>query len=102
MYAVIRSGARQYRVKKGDLITVNRLKGEPGDAVTFSEVLMIGGDHLKIGNPMVSGATVVGTIKSHTSAPKVIAFRYLRRKNSKKTRGFKQPISTVEIGDIKG
>ena len=102
MYAIIRSGARQYKAIKGETISVNRLKGEVGDDVTFSEVLMVGGDNPKVGVPLVKGASVIGKIKAQTFGPKVYAFRYLRRKNSKKKHGFKQSISLVEIADIKG
>ena len=81
---------------------VDFLKGNEGDKVTFDQVLMVGGSTPKVGAPLVSGATVEATIKEQTRASKVIVFKYKRRKNYKRTRGHKQPLTIVEIGKING
>jgi large subunit ribosomal protein L21 len=102
MYAVIKAGGHQYRVKEGDVITVDKILGNVGDSVNFDKVLMLskleGAD--VIGTPLVADASVQAVIKEQKRAPKVIIFRYRRRKNSKKKRGAKQPITVVEISKI--
>ncbi len=98
MFAVIKTGGKQYRVAAEDEITVMTLKGEPGDAVAFEEVLaLFDGEASHIGAPHVAGATVAGTIVSHGRGPKVIAFKKRRRKNSRRKRGHKQDLTVVRI-----
>lgn len=101
MYAVIKAGGHQYRVKEGDVLQIDKLEGQAGDKVTFDKVLMVGGAKTTIGAPLVAGASVDATIKEQLRAPKIIVFKYKRRKNYKRTKGHKQPITTVEIGKIK-
>ena len=101
MFAVIKTGGKQYRVAANEKITVMRLDGEAGEKVTFGEVLMVGdGDNMQIGAPLVSGASVVGEIVEQERGPKVIAFKKRRRKNSKRKRGHRQDLTVVRITGI--
>jgi large subunit ribosomal protein L21 len=100
MFAVIKTGGKQYSVAAGDVITVMALDGAPGDAVTFDEVLMLGGDSPKIGAPTVAGAKVSGEIAEQTRSPKSIAFKKRRRQNSKRKRGHRQDLTLVRITAI--
>jgi large subunit ribosomal protein L21 len=101
MFAVIKTGGKQYRVAAEDKITVMRLKGEPGDVVSFESVLAVfDGSSSHVGAPHVEGATVAGSIVAHERGPKVIAFKKRRRKNSRRKRGHKQDLTIVQITDI--
>jgi large subunit ribosomal protein L21 len=102
MYAVIRTGGKQYRVAPDDVLTIEKVKGDAGAKVEFAEVLMIGGDKPKFGAPLVSGAKVVAELVEHTRGPKVIAFKKRRRKNSRRKRGHRQDLTTVRIKSIIG
>lgn len=103
MYAVIKTGGKQYRVAKDDVITIERISGEPGSKVEFDEVLMVGsGDGVKVGEPFVSGAKVAGEIVDNIRGPKLIAFKLRRRKDSRRKKGHRQHLSTVRVTDIKG
>ena len=102
MYAVIKTGGKQYRVAADDVLTIEKLVGEPGDKIEFGEVLMVGGDSVKIGAPLVSGALVKAEVVEHTRGPKVIAFKKRRRKNSRRKRGHRQDLTTVKITEIVG
>jgi large subunit ribosomal protein L21 len=98
MFAVIKTGGKQYSVAAEDTITVMSLAGEPGDKITFEDVLMLVGDNdTKFGAPFVSGASVAGEIVAHSRGPKVIAFKKRRRQNSKRKRGHRQDLTTVKI-----
>jgi len=97
MYAVIRTGGKQYRVAPGDVVEVDRLAGDPGAAITFSEVLAANG---KIGAPLVAGASVVAEIVEQHRADKVIAFKKKRRKNTHRKRGHRQHLTRVKINAI--
>jgi large subunit ribosomal protein L21 len=101
MYAVVKAGSRQFKVTEGQTLTIDRVPGNEGETYTFNQVLMIGGDNVKVGTPTLAGATVSATIKSQTKDAKVTIFRYKRRKNYKRTRGHRQPITVLEIGKIK-
>ena len=99
MFAVIKTGGKQYRVAANDVITVATLAGEAGSDVTFDQVLTVshsGG--IEVGAPAVAGATITGTIVEHTRGPKVIAFKKRRRQNSRRKRGHRQDLTTVRIG----
>jgi large subunit ribosomal protein L21 len=87
MFAVIKTGGKQYRVAAEDIIRIDRLDSKPGDVVSFGEVLVVGGDTPSIGVPTVSGATVAGELLAHERGDKVIAFKKRRRKNSRRKRG---------------
>ena len=97
MFAVIRTGGKQYKVAPGDVLNVERLPGEAGAAIVFSEVLMAGG---KIGAPLVSGASVAAEIVAQDRAEKVVAFKKKRRKNTHRKRGHRQLLTRVKITDI--
>ncbi len=103
MYAIIRSGGKQYRVAEGDRLQVERdaLGTAESDKVTFNEVLMVGGDEPKVGTPTVSGASVVATVVRETRGDKIIVFKKKRRKNhTKRTHGHRQDVVEVRIDSI--
>ena len=100
MFAVIKTGGKQYRVVAEDVLRVDRLEGEPGTVVEFGEVLVVGGDAPVVGAPTVAGATVAGELLDHVRGPKVIAFKKRRRKNSRRRRGHRQEYSLVRITEI--
>jgi large subunit ribosomal protein L21 len=101
MFAVIKTGGKQYSVSAGDTITVMALEGAPGDMVKFEEVLLISGDgSSKIGAPTVAGASVAGEIAAQERSPKSISFKKRRRQNSKRKRGHRQDLTLVKITGI--
>ena len=100
MFAVIRTGGKQYRVAKDDLLNVDLLDGEAGKTVTFSDVLMLGGDKPKSGTPLIGGASVTAEIVAQKRADKVVAFKKKRRKNTHRKRGHRQHLTTVKITEI--
>jgi len=99
-YAVIRTGGKQYRVEPGSLIRVERLTGEVGSPVEFTEVLLAGGDAVRIGTPLVDGVTVRGEIVGHERDKKVLIFKKKRRKNYRRRRGHRQSITKVKVTEI--
>jgi len=101
MYAVIKTGGKQYRVTEGQRLRVERLGGEPGQSVEFKEVLLIGGDPLKIGRPLVAGASVRAEIVAHARDRKIIVFKFRRRKNYRRKSGHRQPYTELKITGIK-
>jgi|SRR5690606_452189 len=101
MFAVIRTGGKQYRVAAADVIEIEKIAGEPGDAVTFEDVLMVGGEDASVvGTPTVPGASVAAEVVEHRRAKKVIAFKKRRRKNSRRKRGHRQQLTVVRITGI--
>jgi large subunit ribosomal protein L21 len=103
VYAIIRSGGKQYRVAEGDRLEVERdvLGNADQNKVTFNEVLMIGGDEPKVGSPTVSGASVTATVVRESRGEKIIVFRKKRRKNhTKRTHGHRQDVVEVRIESI--
>lgn len=101
MFAVIKTGGKQYRVSRDDVITVEKLPGEAGTTVEFAEVLMVGGTgETRIGAPFVPGAKVAGELVEHMRGPKLIAFKKRRRKNSRRKRGHRQHLVRVRITEI--
>lgn len=102
MYAVIKTGGKQYRVSEGDRLRVEKLPGEPGAKVTFDEVLMLGGDKVAIGTPIVKGAKVSAEIVLQDRDKKVIVFKFKRRKNYRRKRGHRQPFTELKITGITG
>ena len=103
MYAVIKTGGKQYRVAKDDVVTIERLPGDAGKKIEFTEILMVGsGAGVKVGTPIVSGATVTGELVAQTRGPKLIAFKKRRRKNSRRKKGHRQDLCTVRITSITG
>ena len=101
MHAVIQTGGKQYRVAPGDVITVERLTGEPGGSIVFDQVLMVGeGDSPKIGRPIVEGATVSATVLEQARGPKIIVFKKHRRKGYRRTAGHRQDLTVLRITDV--
>ena len=101
MYAVIKTGGKQYRVAPGDEIKVELLAGAAGDAVTFGEVLVMGhGEDAAIGKPTIPGATVTAEIVDQVRTRKIIVFKKRRRQNSKRRNGHRQHLTVVRITDI--
>lgn len=102
MYAVIRTGGKQYRVSEGDVLRVEKLPGEAGTEVTFDDVLLLGGtDEPKIGRPVVSGAKVSAKILVQDKAPKVLHFRK-EKEGWTRRRGHRQPFTEVQVTSIQG
>jgi len=100
MYAVIKTGGKQYRVSEGQLLRVEKLPGGKGDKVTFSEVLLVGGEEPKIGRPLVQGAAVAAEITAQDRGKKLIVFKFRRRKNYRRKNGHRQPFTALEITNI--
>lgn len=101
MYAVIRTGGKQYRVAKGDRVDIEKLDGSVGQEITLDDVLMIGGnDDTKIGTPRVEGASVTARIIEQGRGKKVLVFKFKRRKDYKKMRGHRQYYTRLEITAI--
>ena len=103
MYAVFKTGGKQYRVGQGDKLRVEKLPGNVGDAVAFEEVLLVqsGGDGgLKLGRPLVGGAKVEAKIVGQELGPKIIVFKFRRRKNYRRKSGHRQPFTALEITNI--
>jgi len=99
-FAVIRTGGKQYRVEPGCTIRVEKLDGDVGSAVTFTDVLLAGGDAIRIGTPLVEGATVRGEIVAQSRDKKVLIFKKKRRKNYRRRRGHRQSLTTVRVTEI--
>lgn len=103
MYAVIKTGGKQYRVQPGDLLVVEKLEGEPGAGVTFGDVLMLGGDAgVTVGAPIVDGASVAATLIETRKGEKVKVFKKIRRQGYRRTRGHRQLESVLRITGIDG
>jgi large subunit ribosomal protein L21 len=101
MYAIIRTGGKQFRAEPGKTIKVPSLKAEIGDAVTFDDVLMATTDDgLKLGAPTVDGATVTGEVVEHGKDKKIIVFKWKRRKNYRRKQGHRQKYTSVRIDEI--
>ena len=100
MFAVIKTGGKQYRVAPEDVLKVEKLAGNPGDVIEFAEVLVVGGDTPLLGTPTVAGATVAGEVLDQARGPKVISFKKRRRKNSRRRRGHRQEYTVVRITEI--
>jgi len=102
MYAVIRTGGKQYAVREGDLIQIERIDGEVGDVVELKEVLLVGGEEkFKVGTPSVSRAKVFGKIVEQGKARKIVVFKMKRRKNVRRKRGHRQLYTKLMISGIK-
>ena len=103
MFAVIRTGGKQYRVTKDDVITVEKLTAEPGDAIEFREVLMIAdGAEVATGAPLLAGAAVGATVVEQRRGAKIIVFKKKRRHNYRRKKGHRQYETIVRIDDIRG
>ena len=100
MFAVIKTGGKQYRVAEDQLVQVERIKSELGTIVQLREVLMLGGETTQVGAPMVAGASVAAEVVEQGRGPKVIAFKKRRRKNSRRKRGHRQEYTLLRITEI--
>ena len=101
MYAVIKTGGKQYRVSAGDKLKVEKLVGDVGSNVTIDQVLMLAdGDNVTIGAPVIAGASVQAKVLSHGRGDKVMIFKFRRRKHYRKTQGHRQDYTEIQIGDI--
>ena len=100
--AVIRTGGKQYRVAEGDVVRVERLDGSAGDPIEFGEVLMLGGEVARFGQPLVDGAKVTGQIVQQGRGPKLIVFKFRRRKRYRRKNGHRQDFTAVKITAITG
>jgi large subunit ribosomal protein L21 len=101
MYAVIKTGGKQYKVAAGNLIAIERLAGSTGDSISFDEVLLVGGDNgTTVGSPLVAGAAVAGEIVDQKRTGKILVFKKRRRQNSKRSRGHRQQQTLVRITEI--
>lgn len=100
MFAVIRTGGKQYRVAAEDVIKVEKVKGDPGEIVQFGEVLVVGGDDVTLGVPTVAGASVAAEVLEQGRGAKVIAFKKRRRKNSRRRRGHRQEFTLLRVTEI--
>ena len=99
-YAVIRTGGKQYRVAPGDLLRIERLAGDVGAPVEFTEVLLTGGDSVRVGTPLVEGALVRGQIVRQSRDRKILVYKKKRRKNYRRRRGHRQSVTTVRVTEI--
>ena len=103
MYAVVKTGGKQYRVQSGESVRVESLPAEVGAAVSFDEVLMVGeGESVRVGTPLVAGAKVSATVVAHGRGEKVHIFKMRRRKHFQKSQGHRQGYTEVRIDDIQG
>jgi large subunit ribosomal protein L21 len=100
MFAVIKTGGRQYRVVPDDVLEIGKIAGDVGTIVQLGEVLLVGGDTPVLGAPTVAGASVAAEVLQHKRGPKVIAFKKRRRKNSRRKRGYRDEITVLRITEI--
>ena len=102
MYAIIRTGGKQYRVEKGDVVRVERLEGAVGSTVTLDEVLLVGGEgEPRVGSPHLEGASVVGTVVEQDRDAKIRVFKYKKRKHYRRTRGHRQSFTALRIDSVR-
>ncbi|GLI82781.1 MULTISPECIES: 50S ribosomal protein L21 [Rossellomorea] len=100
MYAIIETGGKQIRVTEGQEIFIEKLSAEQGDTVTFDKVLFVGGDDVKVGSPLVAGATVTAKVEKQGRAKKLVVFKYKAKKNYRRKQGHRQPYTKVVIDTI--
>ena len=102
MYAVVRTGGKQYKVAPEQKVRVEKLPGEVGDTIELDEVLLTSGDSVKIGTPKVEGAKVVGTITDQGRGEKIVVFKLKRRKNYRRKQGHRQSYTEIRVDKIEG
>lgn len=100
MYAIIKTGGKQYKVQTGEAVYVEKLDAEEGSTVTFDQVIFVGGDETKIGTPVVEGATVTGKVEKQGREKKVVTYKYKPKKHSHQKKGHRQPYTKVTIDAI--
>ena len=100
MFAVFKTGGKQYRVAAEDVLKIEKVAGKPGEIVEFGEVLVVGGDSVTLGAPIVAGATIAAEVLDQARGPKIIAFKKRRRKNSRRKIGHRQEFTLIRITEI--
>ncbi len=100
MYAIIETGGKQIKVQEGQEIYIEKLDAEVGDVVTFDQVLLVGGNDVKVGAPIVEGATVTAKVEKHDRAKKILVYKYKAKKNYRRKQGHRQPYTKVVIEKI--
>jgi len=100
MFAVIKTGGRQFRVAPDDVLEIGKIAGDVGTIVQLNEVLVVGGDTPVLGAPFVAGATVAAEVLQHKRGPKVISFKKRRRKNSRRKRGYRDELTVLRVTEI--
>ena len=101
MYAIIKTGGKQYRVEQGDIIEVEKLPGAPGDTINIEEVLLVAdGADVKAGRPYIASSKVICEVISHRKDKKVVAFKFRRRKNSKSKKGHRQLLTRLKVKEV--
>jgi large subunit ribosomal protein L21 len=100
MFAVIKTGGRQYRVVPDDVLEIGKIAGDVGTIVQLGEVLLVGGEQAMLGAPTVAGASVAAEVLQHKRGPKIIAFKKRRRKNSRRKRGYRDEITVLRVTEI--
>src|SRR5438045_6515156 len=101
MFAVIKTGGRQYRVVPDDVLEIGKIAGDVGTIVQLGEVLLVGGDQPTLGAPTVAGASVAAEVLQHKRGPKIIAFKKRRRKNSRRKRGYRDEITALRVSELR-
>jgi large subunit ribosomal protein L21 len=102
MYAIIETGGKQLKVEEGQTIYVEKLDAAEGETVTFDKVLFVGGENVKVGAPLVEGATVTGKVEKQGKQKKIVVFKFKAKKNYRKKQGHRQPYTKVTIEKIQG
>ncbi|UOY94152.1 50S ribosomal protein L21 [Ectobacillus sp. JY-23] len=100
MYAIIETGGKQIKVEAGQAIYVEKLDAQAGDTVTFDKVLFVGGEDVKVGSPLVAGATVTAKVEKQGRAKKIIVFKYKAKKNNRRKQGHRQPYTKLVVEAI--
>ncbi|EGC82383.1 50S ribosomal protein L21 [Anaerococcus prevotii] len=100
MYAIIKTGGKQYKVSEGDLVRVEKLPYEVGDTVEFDEVLLVAGDEVKVGSPVIENAKVTATVEDQNKDKKIVVFKYKPKKQYRRKHGHRQPYTLVKIDSI--
>ncbi|MFJ7637397.1 50S ribosomal protein L21 [Peribacillus sp. NPDC097264] len=100
MYAIIETGGKQIKVAAGEAVYIEKLNAEAGETVTFDKVLFVGGEDVKVGAPLVEGATVTGTVEKQGKQKKITVFKYKAKKNNRRKQGHRQPYTKVVIEAI--
>lgn len=100
MFAIIKTGGKQYKVSEGDVIKVEKIEAEAGDKIEFDQVLMVAGDDVKVGSPVVEGAKVSAEVLDQKKNKKIVIFKFKAKKNYRKKKGHRQPYTLVKIEKI--
>ena len=100
MFAIIKTGGKQYKVSEGDVIKVEKIEAEAGDKIEFDQVLIVAGDDVKVGSPVVEGAKVSAEVLDQKKDKKIVIFKFKAKKNYRKKKGHRQPYTLVKIEKI--